>query len=100
VLIHPIIFKVEMVEEVRKSTPDMRFQVKMEMQMQSLELHTNLVLVVAVVDGVPLELLEETLLAARVAQTMLQVQLEVTLVLVAVVVARGKPPVEVALSES
>jgi hypothetical protein len=100
VLLYPIIFKVEMVEEVRKSTPDLRFQVKMEMQMQSLELHTNLVLVVAVVDGVPLELLEATLLAARVAQTMVQVQLEVTLVLVAVVVARGKPPVEVALSES
>jgi hypothetical protein len=100
VLLYPIIFKVEMVEEVRKSTPDLRFQVKMEMQMQSLELHTNLVLVVAVVDGVPLDLLDQTLLAARVAQTVVQVQLEVTLVLVAVVVTRGKPPVEVALSES
>jgi hypothetical protein len=89
-----------MAEGVHKSTPGLPFQVKMEMQMQSLELLTNSVLAVAVVDGVPLELLEETLPVARVAQTMLLVVLVVTLVLVAVVVAQGKQPVEVALSES
>jgi hypothetical protein len=99
-LLHPLIFKVEMAEGVRRSTPGLQFLVKMEMRMQSLELHTNSVLVVAVVDGERLEQLEETSLAGRVEQSVVLVPLEATLVPVAVAVTRDLLLVEVALSES
>jgi hypothetical protein len=89
-----------MVEGVLRSAPVLPFQVKMEMRMQSLDLHSSLVKAVVAVDGMPLGPLAEIILVARVVQTMLLVHLVVTLVLVAVVVAQGKQPVEVALSES
>jgi hypothetical protein len=68
---HPqILFKAEMVEGVHRSAPVLPFQVKMEMQMQSLDLHSSLVPAVVVVDGMPRELLAVITPEARVELTM------------------------------
>jgi hypothetical protein len=91
---HPqVLFKAEMVEGAHRSAPVMPSQVKMEMQMQSLDLHTSLVLVAVVVDGMPRELLAVITPEARAELTMFLVYGVVTLV--PVVVAREQVAVQV-----
>jgi hypothetical protein len=84
----PILFKVVTEEKVHRSARDLPFQVKMEMQIQSLELHTNLVPAAVVADGMPTALLAVATLVARAAQTLLLVDLVATSVPVAVVQVR------------
>jgi hypothetical protein len=95
---HPqILFKVAMAEGVHRSVLALPFQVKMEMQIQSLELHTNLVPAAVVADGMPTALLAVATLVARAAQTLLLVDLVATSVPVAV--AREQVVVQVVMDQ-